>query len=227
MKDRVVQYPNRFTLNQISGNTYDIVPAPGVVTEAGTDLNKANLLSDTTAAAIQAYSGVMLPADPKVNDALYAITQKSLIEVDLLETINITSVPASDAVTYRAAIGLVDYDFILVAVSGSITKAGTNYDSEIKLGKTSSGLAILTAQSLGTFSPSTKGILVSGFPGFSGGMNADRRYYFGNSAGFAFTLQGYASGDLGFIFLDGFNATYVSAINLSVKFYGIKVRGDI
>ena len=52
MTDRVAQYANRYKLTPVSGtsDTYDLEAAPGVVTEAGTDLNKATLLKDTTAA---------------------------------------------------------------------------------------------------------------------------------------------------------------------------------
>lgn len=52
MKDRVVQYPHRYQLMPVSGQNgvYDLIPVPGTVTEAGTALNKGNLLSDETAA---------------------------------------------------------------------------------------------------------------------------------------------------------------------------------
>jgi hypothetical protein len=46
----VVQFPNRYKLTPVSGDIYDLTPEPGIVTEPGTDLNKANLLKDTTAA---------------------------------------------------------------------------------------------------------------------------------------------------------------------------------
>lgn len=51
MKDRITQYPHRYQLVPVSGqsDTYDIIAKPGTVTEVGTPLNKANLLSDTTA----------------------------------------------------------------------------------------------------------------------------------------------------------------------------------
>ena len=51
MKDRIVQWPHRYQLVPVSGqaDTYDIVAKPGTVTEAGTPINKANLLSDETA----------------------------------------------------------------------------------------------------------------------------------------------------------------------------------
>jgi len=52
MKDRVVQFPHRYQLVPVAGEegTYDIVAKPGTITEAGTPINKATLLSDETAA---------------------------------------------------------------------------------------------------------------------------------------------------------------------------------
>ncbi len=50
MKDRIVQYPNRYT--DQNGNTLTLTPAPGTVTEEGTPLNKANLLTDATATLV-------------------------------------------------------------------------------------------------------------------------------------------------------------------------------
>lgn len=51
MKDRIPLYPGRVTLTPVSGqeNTYDMVRADEP-TQAGTPLNKSNLLKDTTAA---------------------------------------------------------------------------------------------------------------------------------------------------------------------------------
>lgn len=49
MKDRVVQFPNRYRLTHVSGDIYDLTPEPGIVTEPGTDINKATLLKDETA----------------------------------------------------------------------------------------------------------------------------------------------------------------------------------
>ena len=49
MKDRVVQYPNRYKLTQVSGDIYNLTPEPGIVTESGTPINKETLLSDSTA----------------------------------------------------------------------------------------------------------------------------------------------------------------------------------
>lgn len=65
MKDRISLYPGRVKLNPVAGeaNTYDMVRADQP-TQEGTALNKANLLSDETAAALG------LVGDPTVDDAL-------------------------------------------------------------------------------------------------------------------------------------------------------------
>lgn len=70
MKDRVPLYPGRVTLTPVSGqaNTYDMVRADQP-TEEGTPLNKENLLSDETAAALG------LSGDPTVDDAFGALDQ--------------------------------------------------------------------------------------------------------------------------------------------------------
>lgn len=52
MKDRNVEFPNRYHLTKVAGtdDIYDLTPAPGAVYEEGTFRNKANDLSDDTAA---------------------------------------------------------------------------------------------------------------------------------------------------------------------------------
>lgn len=68
MKDRNVQYPNRYQLNKVTGtdDIYDLVPAPGEVSDEGTILNKSNLLSDVVAESL----GFAPNDNPKVSDAL-------------------------------------------------------------------------------------------------------------------------------------------------------------
>jgi hypothetical protein len=73
MKDRVVQYPNRYKLTPVSGDIYDLTPEPGVVTEPGAPINKATMLSDATAAAVAAATGVPLGSDPTVSGAISAL----------------------------------------------------------------------------------------------------------------------------------------------------------
>lgn len=74
MNDRVSTYPGRVRLTPVEGQTgvYDMVRADSP-TQEGTALNKANLLSDTTASAINTLTG-STPSTP--NSALYALTNK-------------------------------------------------------------------------------------------------------------------------------------------------------
>lgn len=71
MKDRISLYPGRVKLNPVAGeaNTYDMVRADQP-TQEGTALNKANLLSDETAALYG------LGAEGTVNDALGGASEK-------------------------------------------------------------------------------------------------------------------------------------------------------
>lgn len=73
MKDRVPLYPGRVKLVPVTGqaNTYDMTRADSPQQE-GTPLNKANLLSDTTAAKLG------LTGDPTVSQALAGILQKPI-----------------------------------------------------------------------------------------------------------------------------------------------------
>ena len=43
IKDRVIQYPQRYTLTEISAGVYDLIPVTGTVTEVGTFMNRAYL----------------------------------------------------------------------------------------------------------------------------------------------------------------------------------------
>ena len=69
MKDRIVEHPNRYSLEPVDAaeGVVDLIPFPGYVTEPGTPLNKGTLLSDETAAALG------LAGDPTVDEALNAI----------------------------------------------------------------------------------------------------------------------------------------------------------
>ena len=76
MQDRVSLYPGRVKLEPVAGqaNTYDLTRADQP-TQEGTPLNKANLLSDATAAAIKALlaSQTEDPATP--NESLNILAQ--------------------------------------------------------------------------------------------------------------------------------------------------------
>lgn len=76
MQDRNVEFPNRFRMVKVEGtdDIYDVIPAPGEVLNPGTLLNKANLLTDETAADLG-----LTGEDPTVNEA-FARLNKNLIE---------------------------------------------------------------------------------------------------------------------------------------------------
>jgi hypothetical protein len=79
LKDRIVQYPNRYKLTQVSGDTYDLTPVPGNVTEQGTDLNKANLFPDDVAVALG-----LDPADnPQIKDGFMSLASRPMDELVL------------------------------------------------------------------------------------------------------------------------------------------------
>lgn len=104
MKDRQVQHPNRFLLTGVSGQdgVYDITPEPGTVTEAGTALNKANLLSDATAGLLD------LSGDPTVDDAFAAVAGEfSALRYPTWTRLG--SYTASAAVTGSITLSLSDY----------------------------------------------------------------------------------------------------------------------
>ena len=76
MQDRVSLYPGRVKLEPVAGqaNTYDLTRADQP-TQDGTPLNKANLLSDATAAAIKALLASQTENPVTPNEALNILTQ--------------------------------------------------------------------------------------------------------------------------------------------------------
>ena len=96
MQDRVSNHPGRWLLTPVAGqtNVYDFTRAddPTVI---GTELNKANLLTDATAAAIGALSGTT-PETP--NEALGGLG-------GVLDTMGIANNAKLEIVTYTGAGG--------------------------------------------------------------------------------------------------------------------------
>lgn len=86
MQNRVSLYPGRVILTPVSGqeNTYDMVRADEP-TQEGTPLNKATLLSDETASALE-----LSQSNPTVNDALYKLFQRSYSKEDCLSSATAT-----------------------------------------------------------------------------------------------------------------------------------------
>lgn len=73
MKDRVPKYPGRVYVTPENGGApyYATVERADEPVVEGTALNKANLLSDTTATML----GFTADEDPTVNDALYRVNK--------------------------------------------------------------------------------------------------------------------------------------------------------
>lgn len=109
MKDRSVEYPNRYQFNLVGGtdNIYDVIPAPGEITEEGTPINKGTLLSEATASKL----GFASTDDPTVDDAFNAVPKLSQIRQTL---------PVAEGMTVQAG-DVVD------VVDGEI---GVNYDTK-------------------------------------------------------------------------------------------------
>lgn len=95
MRDRNVEFPNRFRLVKVEGtdDIYDLEAAPGEVVEEGTLLNKANLLTDETAALLG-----MEQENPTVNEAFENL-RNSLTEEQKVYS-NTVSGYASDLYLY-------------------------------------------------------------------------------------------------------------------------------
>lgn len=86
MEDRIVQNPHRYQLAPVSGQSgvYDLAPIPGKITAVGTQLNKATLFSDTTA-ALFGLSGVNATPDKGFQAAHTKINQ---VNTNLTNSIN-------------------------------------------------------------------------------------------------------------------------------------------
>ena len=88
MKDRIPLHPGRVQLVPVSGNIYDMTMADDP-TEAGTPLNKANLMSDSAAAAVWPVTGDR-PSDPTPSAAFERVgTKGKMLLADSTLTSNI------------------------------------------------------------------------------------------------------------------------------------------
>jgi hypothetical protein len=111
MKDRNTQYPGRKKLTIISQSSSEIVADveryEGTVTEAGTPLNKANILPDTTAESL----GLNPEDDPAPADALQAIAQALMVPLDIQELYKPLIAPRSVSLT-----GFVEGSYLLSGI---------------------------------------------------------------------------------------------------------------
>lgn len=126
MNDRVTQYPHRYQLVPVSGesDTYDIIAKPGTVTEVGTPLNKATLLKDATA-TLYGITG----DDATVDKALESLAKTLIAEISVpLQTaFGSTTFVNVDVTSYLAES---DYDIYLIKYTGTLSftcQAASNY----------------------------------------------------------------------------------------------------
>lgn len=140
IKDRQVQYPNRFRATPVSGqeDVYDLTPVPGTVTQAGTSFNKANLLSDATATLLG------LSDDPTINDALAGIgtSLKAKPKWYQLGSYSLSAV-STGSITLSLSDYLDNYKAIHVYFSGKKSGSGSS-SLLLKLGSSSSGETLIT-----------------------------------------------------------------------------------
>ena len=151
MKDRNTQYPGRKKLTIISQSSSEIVADveryEGAVTEAGTPLNKANILPDTTAESL----GLNPEADPTPADALQAIAQALMVPLDIQELYKPLIAPLSVSLT-----GFVEGSYLLygnfydelrvfVKVSKTTAMSGTTAIGTLPVGYRPAEAQTLTA----------------------------------------------------------------------------------
>lgn len=137
IKDRQVQYPNRFRLTAVEGQpgVYDLEAVPGVVTEAGTALSKANLLTDATAGLLG------LTGDPTIDDALVKLAE--LPSWRQLGTITTTA--AASAISLALDDYLSNYQQLYI-YSDAASSGNTAYTLSCYLGSDATGDSICGLQ---------------------------------------------------------------------------------
>lgn len=97
MKDRVVEFPNRYRMLPVEGesNVFDLEAVPGTITQEGTFLNANNLLKATTEQAMG------LPEDSTVDDAFSHIQVNKAQAPVVIENIQVLSSEWTQTNTYE------------------------------------------------------------------------------------------------------------------------------
>lgn len=117
MYDRSVEFPNRYRMTAVPGTSdkFDLIPAPGEVTNEGTAVNKAALLSDETAGLFG------LGADAVVDDALKIASSASIRGAVTLLSVRITRKLEEALYTFDTYEPLSNFDtlFITFGVVGT------------------------------------------------------------------------------------------------------------
>lgn len=153
MKDRVVQFPHRYQLVPVAGQegVYDHVPVPGVVTEAGDDINKANLLSDATALEFGLDPSTAVPDDAllkayttaRVDDVMYIQDSMSANREIVTRALLVAGI---DLVTTTYASSLVYQDSLFVVVR-TTAPAVQVYKINLETGAVSATSAVFSVTS--------------------------------------------------------------------------------
>lgn len=88
MKDRNVQFPNRYKMTKVPGtdDIFDLIPAPGTVFEEGDFLNKSTLLTDALCTAL----GLATTATP--TQAMEKLRQLATADVPMSRLSGVLSV---------------------------------------------------------------------------------------------------------------------------------------
>lgn len=133
MKDRSVEYPNRYRMTLVPGTTdiYEMTPVPGEVSEEGTLMSKANILDDNSEMDIWGTLGDRTP-----NDA-FSFIGKSLVAHDkdianLAETLEgkiVTGTYTGDGAASRTISLGVTPKAVLVVGLGTSAVTSNTYNS--------------------------------------------------------------------------------------------------
>lgn len=138
MKDRNVQFPNRYKLQPVDGtdDIFDVIPAPGEVVEPGDPINKSNLLPDDVVDKLWATP----PENPQVKDALDVLSE-SAKAVDTQVPVDVLGVDWQNAsVSAYSAYGwrplaygndvfvILDYNSTSMAMSVKYSTDGENWN---------------------------------------------------------------------------------------------------
>ena len=113
MKDRNVEFPNRFRMTKVEGtdDIYDLIPAPGEVIALGDTFSKANMLPDSIPAALGLKMG-----NPQVKDALNVLA--NIGNVHVWQRVQTYSDPVPE-VPAGYTLGEVETDVLLVSVTSN------------------------------------------------------------------------------------------------------------
>lgn len=139
-EDRIVEHPGRITLTAVSGqtNTYDVTPAEGAVTQAGTPLNADNM---------EEAVGAM------ISDAMQAFTISNALTVTFknIQSGKTTITPVANTVTQKTINFNTEFENVPNVVATAQTAAPQNVSVGIdQISKTSFRISIYRTNTTST-----------------------------------------------------------------------------